>query len=293
MRFRTSRGGDAIEWYKSFITGQEGRLPGWTPPKRPACRRSRRCCPACFGPPSGSAPERCCFRFSWPVPPWRKRSSPRGSSACTPSPRSGEASWRPGAPVAKAGTSEPSPACCTCSAYSSSVFWPWTRTGRRGLPWPPLPQERRERSGGCWESICTGDETQKAAENAFTLSAAFAFEGRYRGFSAFLFPFLLLLRFFLRAGDDVAHGGPVEGQFHFARLQHNLVVRDRFDHAVQAADRHHLVAFLQGAEHVVALPLPFLLRADHQKVQNREHRDKRQERNQKASPACRLAVHRS
>src|SRR5438093_11884978 len=78
--------------------------------------------------------------------------------------------------------------------------------------------------------------------------------------------------------EDPSDGAAVELEPHLVRdAQHDLVVVEAGDRPVQPARRDDAVATLEGGEHLLALALLLLLRADQEEPEDREDRGEEQE----------------
>src|SRR5207244_8469961 len=78
--------------------------------------------------------------------------------------------------------------------------------------------------------------------------------------------------------EDPSDGAAVELEPHLVRdAQHDLVVVEAGDRSVQPARRDDAVATLEGGEHLLALALLLLLRADQEEPEDREDRGEEQE----------------
>src|SRR5206468_2603585 len=87
--------------------------------------------------------------------------------------------------------------------------------------------------------------------------------------------------------QDPSDGHAVELELHLIRhAQHDLLRVETRDRAVQPARRYHAVAPLERGEHLFALALLLLLRADQQEPEDREDRGEEEElRGDGAGPA--------
>src|SRR4029079_11866872 len=89
---------------------------------------------------------------------------------------------------------------------------------------------------------------------------------------------------------DAADGAAIELQLDLIRhADGHRVLAEPDDGAMHAAGHHHAVAFLERAQHLLALRLLALLRAQHDEVQDREpQRDTKGEL--QTDPAARAAA---